>query len=506
MTAMAPTAPGLVGPHSRSPRVVVVGAGLGGLATALRLLAAGCEVTVLESQPGPGGRAGQIREQGFTFDTGPSLITMPQLLDELFQVAGTTTAAQLRMHRLEPFYRIRWRGDPRSFAFSSDQEAMLEEIGRFSATDASRYLAFLDHSRAIYEKAILAAGRRPFLTVLDFVGLVPEMVRLGALRSVDHFVASFFRDPHVRQAFSFHPLFIGGDPFRVPAVYAALAYLQIDSGVWYSEGGVYALVKALAQLVGAGGRIRLGTKVDRVLLNGGRVSGVRTIEGEIVPADVVVSNGDVVATRRLLAGADPRRDERLSMSCFLLYLGTRRQFPQLAHHTLLVGHDYPGFIRAVTRRGQLGASASLYLHAPVRTEPAMAPARGDAISVLLPVPNLSSQLDWEQAEAMVRELVLEAMEAESGLGLSGLRDSIVMERVWTPIDFRDRLGAARGNAFGPEPTLLQSAYFRQPNRSRRVAGLYHVGQGTHPGAGIPGVLLGAEVTSRLVLEEVASWR
>jgi phytoene desaturase len=494
------------GTGARSARVVVIGAGLGGLACALRLLSAGMEVTVVEAAPSPGGRAGQLREQGYTFDTGPSLITMPQLLDELFALAGTKTADQLRLHRLEPFYRIHWWSQLRHFDFSSDAEGMTEQIGQFSPRDAHRYQEFLAHSRRIYEQAILGAGRRPFLHARDMVGLVPRMIRLGAIRSVEHFVDSYFEEPHVRQAFSFHPLFIGGDPYRVPAVYAALAYLQIESGVWYAEGGVYALVEALVRLLAGQAGLHLGDPVVEIQSRDGRVTGVRTESGVVHPADYVVSNADVVETTRLLLADRAAPSPQPTMSCFLLYLGTNRVFDRLAHHTLLVGEDYQGFIRDVTRLGRLGRSPSLYLHAPARTEAAMAPAGGDSLSVLLPVPNLQSRLDWKEAEARVRRQVLDAMESDQGLGLTGLRDSLVLERSWTPLDYKVRLRAHLGNAFGPEPTLLQSAYFRQPNRDRRLRGLYHVGAGTHPGAGIPGVLLGAEVTSQLLLEEAAAWR
>ncbi|MGH2447804.1 MAG: phytoene desaturase family protein, partial [Chloroflexota bacterium] len=235
--------------------VVVIGAGLGGLAVAIRLLAAGCRVTVLEANPEPGGRAGRIREGGFTFDTGPSLITMPELLDDLFALAGTRREDHIKLQPLDPFYRIRWSGEERSFLFSADRERMIEQIGQFSAADAARYDAYLAACGRIYKEAILEAGRRDFQRLTDFLALLPNMIRLGALRSVDGFTGNFFREPHVRQAFSFHSLFIGGDPFRVPAVYAALAYLQIEGGVWYAHGGVYSLVDVLADLVRDGGEL-----------------------------------------------------------------------------------------------------------------------------------------------------------------------------------------------------------------------------------------------------------
>ena len=489
------------GHNRQAPRAVVIGSGFGGLAVAIRLLAMGMKVTVLESQGEPGGRAARTQDSRFTFDTGPSLITMPDVIEELFSVAGSTTEREVRLHSLDPFYRISWEGEERSFLFTGEREAMLEEIGRFDSADRERYDDFLAASRRIHEEAVLVAGRKSFLRLTDFLALIPKMMRLGALRSVEGFVGQYFRDPHVRQAFDFHPLFIGGAPFRVPAVYAALAYLQIVGGVWYAEGGVYSLVEALSRLVRSGGEIHCGRPVTEIVHDGSRVHGVRTADGETVEADYVISNGDVVATQHLLGRA--RASPHLTMGCYLLYLGTSRQFPQLHHHNLLVGRDYRGFIRDVTVNGCIPESLSLYLHAPSRTERGMAAPGGESISVLLPVPNLAHGHDWPTLGVQLRERVLSVLEAEEGLGLRGLRDSIVVEHSWTPLDFRDRFGAVQGNAFGPEPTLLQSAYFRHPNRDRTVQGLYYVGAGTHPGAGIPGVLMTAGVTAGLVQQEIA---
>ena len=486
----------------RPRRAVVIGAGLGGLAVALRLLAQGLEVVILEREKTLGGRAAQIQERGFTFDVGPSLITMPWVLEELFGVAGVRLQDRLRMHRLDPFYRISWQDEDRAFLFSGERESMTDQIGQFSARDARRYDAFLSASRRIYEEAILVAGRQDFQRFSSFLRLLPAMTRLGAIRSVDHFVGRFFEEPHVRQAFGFHPLFIGGDPYRVPAVYAALAYLQIEQGVWYAEGGVHALVRELGRLVAqGGGRIVTGRRVTSVLVSDGHVRGVRTAEGEEVSADLVVSNADVLATQTELLGR-PRPGLQTTMSCFLLYLGTRRPYPSLSHHTLLVGRDYRGFIEDVTRRARLPESVSLYVHAPARTEPSMAAPGGESIAVLLPVPNLRSGSEWAEVAPRVRERVMDALESDRGLGLAGLRESLAFEASWTPLDFRDRLGAVEGNAFAVEPTLRQSAYFRTPNRDRKLRGLYYVGGGTHPGAGIPGVLLGAEVTAGLVARDL----
>jgi phytoene desaturase len=493
-------------------RAIVVGAGIGGLAVAIRLLADGHDVTVLEARATAGGRASRIRDRGYTFDTGPSLITMPWLFDEVFRLAGARFEDEVRLRPLDPFYRIYWttsdgRPQPRHFDFTGDRDALGGEIAKFSTVDARRLDDFLAASRRIHEEGVLVAGRKPFLRLADFAGLVPRMVGLNALRSLDAFVASYFRDPRVRQVFDFHSLFIGGDPRRVPGIYAALVWLQIADGVWYSEGGVYSVIEAMVRLVErGGGTVRTGTPVTRIIERGGRVVGVRTAAGDDVPADIIVSNTDVTARAALLPEAPDRlpwrlRPYRTTMSAYLLYLGSRRRFPQLLHHTLLVGSDYRGFIRQVTHERRIPDTLSFYIHAPTRTEPAMAPEDGDALSVLLPVPNLRGDVDWERETPRLRERVLDALEA---FGLEGLRGSIEVEHEWTPLTFRDALGAPDGNAFAIEPVLHQSAYFRQPNRDRVVAGLYWVGGGTHPGAGMPGTLLTADVTAGLVRADVGA--
>lgn len=473
-------------------RVVVIGAGLGGLATALRLQGAGHDVTVLEQLPEPGGRASQLVDRGFTWDLGPSLITMPWVLEETFAAGGLDLHAEVRLRELDPFYRIHWAGEERHLDFVRDHDAMREQIARFDRRDAERFGPYMEAMGRIYEEGILAAGRREFSKVRDLVAFTPKMVRLGAALPLHLATSRFFRHPRIREAFSFHSLFIGGDPYRVPAIYGALVYLQFLDGVWYADGGVHSLVRAMAGPLD----VRCERRVERIETRAGRVTGVWTEGGEHVPADAVVAGGDVLDVPRLLGQRPPRRPLRPTMSCFLLYLGTDRPFPQLHHHTLLVGNGYRRFIGDVTRRGRLPQTFSTYVHAPNRTEPAMADGRGDSLCFLLPVPNLRGGVDWDTAVDRLRDDLV--ADLETTFGLAGLDDAIVVEHRMDPRDFAARYGAVHGNAFAIEPTLHQSAALRPPNRDRRVAGLYRAGAGTHPGAGIPGVLLGAEVTAGLV--------
>jgi phytoene desaturase len=473
-------------------RIVVIGAGLGGLGAALRLQGLGHDVVVVEGRKRPGGRADQLRDAGFTWDTGPSLITMPWVLEETFAAAGLDLHAEVALQRLDPFYRMFWAGEERHLDFVPEPERMRAEIARFSARDAAAFDGFMAALRPIYEHGILGAGRRPFLHASDLVRFLPRMLRLGAGLPLYRMVARHFEHPRIREAFSFHPMFIGGDPFRVPAIYGALVYLQFLDSVWYARGGVYSVIEAMARPLD----VRCGARVERIEHAGGAVRGVVLEDGARLAADLVVSNADVLRTHELLGVPGPWRRLRPTMSCFLLYLGTDRRFEKLPHHTLLVGEGYRRFTRDVTRGGRLPASFSTYLHAPSRTEPAMAVPGGDSICVLLPVPNLRAPVDWSLEADRLRDALV--ADLETTFGLAGLGDSVVVEHRMAPPDFAGRLGAADGNAFAVEPTLHQSAALRHPNRDRRIAGMYYVGAGTHPGAGVPGVLLGAEVTAGLI--------
>lgn len=477
-------------------RIVVIGAGLGGLGAALRLQGLGHDVTVVEQRAAPGGRAAQIKDAGYTWDTGPSLVTMPWVLEEVFAAGGLDFHREVTLRELDPFYRIHWAGEERHLDFVRDPDAMAAEIDKFSARDAKAFPRYMEAMRPIYEDGILAAGRQKFDSIPQLLAFTPRMVQLGAALPLHLQTSRFFRHERIREAFSFHSLFIGGDPFRVPAIYGALVYLQFLDGVWYADGGVYAIIEAMAKALD----VRCGDGVERIETSQGKVTGVVTVGGQRIAADAVVANSDAMRVHELLGTPKPRRPLKPSMSAFLLYLGTDRHFEQLGHHTLLVGSGYRDFIRDVTGGRQLPRNFSTYVHAPNRTEPAMAAAGGDSLCFLLPVPNLRSGTDWAAESDRLRERYVRDL--EQTFGLTGLGDSVRVEHRMTPQDFRDELGALDGNAWAMEPTLHQSASLRPHNRDRRIRGLYRVGGGTHPGAGIPGVLLGAEVTAGLVAEDL----
>ncbi|HLI68925.1 MAG TPA: phytoene desaturase family protein [Ktedonobacteraceae bacterium] len=493
---------------SRPRRVVVIGGGFGGLAAATRLQAAGCQVTLVEAREKLGGRAYQLQTEGFTFDMGPTLITAPQLLEDLWSFAGRELRADVDLIELSPFYRILFH-DGRAFDYWGKTEQDEEEIACFEPRDVEGYRAFLAASKQLYERAFVELAAQPFLSLGSFLRVAPELLRFGAQRSVYATAARYFRDPQLRMVFSFHPLFIGGNPFRASSIYSIVPYLERLEGVYFACGGMYRIIEALESLFRSlGGEIRCGMPVTQILVKERRAIGVRLGDETFLAADAVVANSDVTQTylHLLPAEARPRfftrrlERSRYSMSCFLLYLGLKRQYPQLRHHTILMPRDYQKLVHEIFDGHGMPGDLALYLHTPTRTDPTLAPTGGESLYVLAPVPHLERGIDWIREAPVLRARILAALEQK--VGLTGLTEHIVVERQFTPSDFASELRSHLGAAFSLEPTLTQSAYFRPHNRACGLGGLYFVGAGTHPGAGIPGVLLSAAVTSTLVTQDL----
>ena len=494
-----------------SSHLLVVGAGLGGLAAAIRLQAAGHQVTLLEKRAKLGGRAAQLKAGGYTFDMGPSIITAPHLLHDLWSSAGAQLDDDVELVPLTPYYRI-YFADGRHFDYGGTTEQVEAQLRAYDPSAVEGYRRFMAATRRIYQRAFEDLAGQPFHKLTTFLKLVPELLRLNAAQSVYDFVSRFFRHPQLRTVFSFHPLFIGGNPFRASAIYSIVPYLERQGGVWFARGGMYAVVEAMhALFTRLGGQTRLSAGVAEVLVDDTtrQVSGVRLDTGESLAADAVVLNADVATAYTRLVPARYRRkmtDRRMrgyrySMSCFLLYLGLDRQYPQLLHHTIVMAPRYRGLIHDIFDGRGLPADMSLYLHAPTKTDSTMAPPGGESLYVLVPVPHLGHGIDWTREAQPFRDRIVHFLEHD--FGLTGLEQSIKVEHRFTPIDFRDDLSSYLGSAFSIEPTLVQSAYFRPHNVSEDVGGLYLVGAGTHPGAGIPGVLLSARITSDLVLQALA---
>jgi len=505
-------AKGTTGGYNRrmneKPHAIVIGSGFGGLAAAVRLGARGYRVTVLERLDQPGGRARVFREDGFVFDAGPTVITAPFLLEELWELCGRRLEDEIDLRPVDPFYRIRFH-DGSEFEYTGDADRMRAEVARFSPGDVEGYDAFVAMSERIFRVGFEELGHVPFSSPLDMAKIAPAMIRLKSYRTVYGLVSSYIRNEKLRQVLSFHPLLVGGNPFTTTSIYSLIAYLERKWGVHFPIGGTGALVRGIIGLIeGQGGVLRLNADVDSVIVEDGRARGVRLEGGEEIASDIVVSNADTAWLYRYLVPESERRrwtDRRIekarySMGLFVWYFGTKRKYEDVAHHTILLGPRYKGLLEDIFDNKKLADDFSLYLHRPTVTDPDLAPPGCDAFYVLSPVPNLSGDADWSRQTEPYRA----AIEAYLGSTvMPGLSDEIVVSRVLQPLDFQDQLLAFRGAAFGLEPILTQSAWFRPNNESEDVKGLYLVGAGTHPGAGLPGVLSTARVLDSVVPDPAA---
>lgn len=485
------------------PHAVVIGSGFGGLAAAVRLGARGYRVTVLEQLDAPGGRAYVFRQDGFTFDAGPTIITAPFLLEELWDLCGRKLSDDVELRAVDPFYRIRF-DDGTTFDCSADPAAMRASVQALAPEDVEGYERFVAESERIFRVGFEQLGHVPFGSWMDMLRVLPDLLRLQSFRTVHGLVARYVRDPRLRQVLSFHPLLVGGNPFSTTSVYCLIAFLERRWGVHFAMGGTGALVSGLVKLIeGQGGELRCNARVASITSNGRRATGVELEGGERIAAEVVVSNADSAFTYRHLVPASLRKrwtDRRLakarySMSLFVWYFGTDRRYEDVPHHMILLGPRYRELLADIFDHKVLAEDFSLYLHRPTATDPTLAPPGGDAFYVLSPVPHLESGTDWAARAEPYRVGLERALSASV---LPGLESAVVSSRLMTPLDFRDRLSSVHGAAFGLEPVLTQSAWFRPHNRSEELERLYLVGAGTHPGAGLPGVLSSARILDTVV--------
>ena len=490
------------GGGSRKPVAVVIGSGFGGLAAAVRLSARGYHVTVLERLDAPGGRAYVHNIDGFSFDAGPTIITAPFLFEELWTMCGRRMSDDIDLRPMEPYYKIRF-ADGDSFTYRGDREAMRAEVERFSPGEGEHYDAFLKMSEEIYRIGFEQLGDAPFNSIMDMARVAPDLIRLKGYRSVYGLVSQYFRDERLRKIFSYHPLLIGGNPFRASAVYCMIAFLEKTFGVHFAMGGTGALVKGLVGLIeGQGGEVRCNTDVSRILVEDGIAKGVELATGERIAASIVVSNADSAWTYRNLVPKQSRRrwtDRKLdrshySMGLFVWYFGVNRTYENIGHHTIIMGSRYRELLDDIFVRKHLAEDFSIYLHRPTATDPSLAPPGCDTFYALSPVPNLAGGQDWQAEAEPYRRRIASWLEANI---LPNLSQHVVASRVATPLDFRDRLNSPLGAGFGLEPLLFQSAWFRPHNRSEEVRNLFLVGAGTHPGAGLPGVLSSARVLDKV---------
>ena len=484
------------------PRAIVVGSGFGGLSAAVRLGARGYRVTLLEKLDKPGGRAYTYQQDGFTFDAGPTIITAPYLLEELWTLAGKRFADHIDLRPCNPFYDIRF-DDGRVFQYSGDHEQMRAQVAKFNPDDLDGFERFMKVSERIYKTAFEELADQPFHSLGYTLRSAPDLIRLGGHRSVYHTVSKYFTDPSLRVVFSFHPLLIGGNPLTTTAYYCLIANLERKFGVHYAMGGTGALVRGIVELIeGQGGEVICNAPVDEIRIEKGQAVGVKLESGETLDSAIVVSNADSAFTYKHLLRNHPRRTwtdkaiarRSFSMSLFVWYFGTNRHYEDVPHHTMVLGPRYEGLLKDIFNRKHLSEDFSLYLHRPSANDPSLAPEGCDAFYVLSPVPNLKSGTDWSQQAEPYRQAVEKRLEDTM---MPGLGQSIVSQHVLTPQDFQDRLNSINGAAFSLEPKLFQSAWFRPHNISQEARNLFLVGAGTHPGAGVPGVISSARVLDKV---------
>lgn len=487
----------------RRPHAIVIGAGFGGLAAAIRLGARGYRVTIVDKLDQVGGRARVFRQDGFVFDGGPTIVTAPFVFEELWRICGERMDDHVTLVPLEPYYTIRFE-DGREFRCWSDPEKMRQEIAAFEPGDLAGYEAFIIESEKCFRTGFEQMIDVPFHKVGRMIRQMPGLLARRADRSVHGLVSRYVKNDQIRRSLSFHPLFIGGNPLRTPSLMSLISFLERKFGVHYAMGGTGALATAMAELhQRQGGTIQLNSEVDEIIVENGRAKGVRLADGQEMRATCVVCNAEAGWTYKHLLRNHARKrwtDRKIdrmkySMSLVVWYFGTNRRFESVGHHTIMMGPRYERLLADIFDHKILAEDFSLYLHRPTATDPSVAPEGCDAFYVLAPVPNLDGDTDWTQMAEPFRARIQAHLEDTI---LPGLGDTVVTSRMLTPLYFRDHLRSTKGAAFGMEPTMFQLAWFRPHNISEEVGDLYLVGAGTHPGAGMPGVVSSAAILDKLV--------
>ncbi|WP_404373104.1 phytoene desaturase [Sphingomonas sp. MMS24-J45] len=485
---------------------IVIGAGFGGLALAIRLQSAGVETTIVEARDKPGGRAYVWEKDGFTFDAGPTVITDPPSLQELWALTGRDMADDVTLVPVMPFYRLSWP-DGTTFDYSNDENALRAEIAKLNPEDVAGYAKFLEYSAGVYEEGYRKLGHVAFLDFAAMIKAAPGLFKYQAWRSVYSVVSSYVKDEHLRQALSFHTLLVGGNPMTTSAIYALIHKLEKDGGVWFALGGTNRLIAGMVtHFERLGGVVRLNDAVVDIATLGDRATGVTTASGWHQDADMIACNGDVMHVYRdlLKSSRSAQRTKtalarkRYSPSLFVVHFGIKGDWPGIPHHSILFGPRYQGLMADIFDHGVLSEDVSIYLHHPTVTDPSLAPEGYSTFYALAPVPHLGKfPVEWDEIGPILEKRILD----EIGRRLiPDIHDRIVTKFSYTPKDFAGDLNAHLGSAFSLEPILTQSAWFRVHNRDDHIPNLYFVGAGTHPGAGIPGVVGSAKATAALMLE------
>ncbi len=485
-----------------SHNAVIIGAGFGGIAAALRLRARGSDVTLIDRCPRLGGRAQVFEKDGFRHDAGHTVITAPFLFDELFECFNKKREDYIEFIPLDVWYQFYFaNGD--TFNYGGTPEDTLREIEKISPVDVAGYQKLLEQSRKIFDVGFTALADQPFHSIGTMLAQVPSLVRLGCYRTVWQLVCRYLKHDHLRRAFSIQPLLVGGNPFETTCIYSLIHFLERKWGVHFAKGGTGAIVDGLETLMNEEGiHIRKGETVTRIETNGKRATGVHLEDGTFIPADTIVSNAAPLHLYRHLLSPKQQtkffqiKQQRMqaSMGLFVLYFGTAKQYPNVEHHTIWFGDRYRELIHEIFHGHELPEDFSLYLHRPTATDPSFAPDGCDSFYVLAPVPNLKANIDWEIDGPILRDRIVDALDATL---LPELKQHIRSDFFMTPKDFKGNYLSELGSGFSVAPIFSQSAWFRFHNRSEVLENLYLVGAGTHPGAGVPGVLCSAKVLDRI---------
>ncbi len=486
-------------------KIIVIGSGFGGLSAGIRLATKGHDVTILEKLDKPGGRAYLFEMNGFKFDAGPTVITAPFLFEEIFKDAGKDIKDYVKFEPLSPFYRI-FNHEGKHFDYNADNDFILSEIERWSPEDKEGYLKFIKTTKAIYQKGFVELSDKPFLKFTDMLKVAPDLIKLQSYKMVYGYVSKFIKNEFLRQCFSFHPLLVGGNPFDTTSIYALIHYLEREWGVHYAMGGTSALVNALVRLFKEqGGKLLLNSEVKELITEGRRIKKVVMKDGTAHEADIVVSNGDVATTYMDLIDESARRKNtdgklkrmKYSMSLFVIYFGTKKRYTdsKLRHHNIILGPRYKELLNDIFRKKILAEDFSLYLHMPTITDSSLAPEGCESFYVLSPVPHLEGEIDWDKKGKEYRDKIMGFLEKNY---LPNLQENIVAEHYVDPRYFKNKLNSYLGSAFSVQPVLTQSAWFRPHNRSEDFENLYFTGAGTHPGAGLPGVVSSAKIVDDLI--------
>lgn len=484
-------------------KAVVIGAGYGGIAASLRLRAKGYDVEVIDQCSAIGGRAQVYQVDGFKYDAGPTVLTAPFLFEELFNLFDKNIKDYVDIVPLKTWYQF-YFPDGKVFNYGGSLDSTLREIEKFEPRDKQNYLQLLEKSKAIFIIGFEDLADQAFHNFSKMVAVLPELIRLNSVQTVWGLVSSHLKSPYMQQAFSIQSLLVGGNPFDTTSIYSLIHYLEREWGVHFAMGGTGSLTKALETLMHEEGiKVTLDEPVQKVHINNRKAVGVILKSGEIKPADIVISNADAAY---LYSSMIEKKDKsfsariktkyaQFSMGLYVLYFGTTKQYTEVEHHTIWLGKRYQELLDDIFHKQILADDFSLYLHRPSATDPSFAPEGCDSFYVLAPVPNLQGKVDWELEGPLLRNKIVKAL---SDTILPNLENTITADFFKTPKDFEQDYSSVHGAGFSISPLLTQSAWFRYHNKAEGIKNLYLVGAGTHPGAGLPGVICSAKVIDDLI--------